>query len=109
MASQSTSSNTALTFQSFNNSNLVNENGSNNENSSSDNTNASVSVSTALVTKKKHQCTECNRSFDLPSALKQHAATHSNERPHVCERLCADGSACKKRYKRTSDLNTHIR
>jgi uncharacterized Zn-finger protein len=102
MALQTTDS-TASAPQSLSNVNPVSENGSSNENS-----NTSVSVSTTVVTKKNHVCGECGRSCVSPSKLQRHEATHSKDRPHVCQRICTDGIVCNKSYKDKDNLTKHI-
>ena len=46
-------------------------------------------------------CEVCDKSFNIPSALKNHMMTHTSERPFPCD-------VCKKRFKDKRDLKSHM-
>jgi uncharacterized Zn-finger protein len=49
----------------------------------------------------KHECSVCERKFYLPSALKDHMASHTGERNFRCE-------YCGKSYPRMRALRVHM-
>lgn len=48
-----------------------------------------------------YMCSQCNRSFKLPSSLTSHMKTHSEERKHVCPE-------CGNTFKRAEHLRIHV-
>lgn len=53
-------------------------------------------------TKKKHQCSYCNKVFDWASHLQRHIRAHVGERPFVCQ-------VCHKGFSERGNLNKHYK
>ena len=50
---------------------------------------------------KRHQCTQCSKSFDKKSILKIHTRVHTGEKPYSC-------SQCSKSFAQASGLQVHL-
>ncbi|XP_018414542.1 PREDICTED: zinc finger protein 335 [Nanorana parkeri] len=58
------------------------------------------------ITKKcTYPCPICNRVYNLQKRLTQHLKSHSNDKPHMCDKC---GKAFKKRYTFKMHLLTHL-
>lgn len=50
--------------------------------------------------KGKHKCNVCHKAFKVPTALREHAAVHTNERSYKCDQ-------CEKSFKYRANLFYH--
>ncbi|XP_077480539.1 zinc finger Y-chromosomal protein 1-like [Stigmatopora argus] len=55
-----------------------------------------------LLPPKVFPCATCGKEFKFPSLLNNHAAVHSQERPHACD-------LCPRRFRRPGHLKRHRR